>query len=196
MSTVNLLPVEIILERKRKVAQGRIVKMTTAVAVVLILGFAALFMLTLQVKRNVTTTETKRLALETEIATYQPVVELQGVVNNKVDMLRLAMGNTFGWRDTMSALGVNIPANVWLTNVAVTRDSEQGFMTLRGLTYNHPSTASWVESLQGIEGVSDVRVSFSAAEETDDEKLVRFEVRAVVGVGDLYEPLKRGEDNE
>jgi Tfp pilus assembly protein PilN len=105
------------------------------------------------------------------------------------------MGSPLSWRDTLGALGVHIPSNVWLTNVSVLQqDGETGTVMLRGLTYDHPSTASWVTALEKVPGVSDVRVVYSAEETVDNRTLIRFEVRAAVAAGEPFEPLKREGD--
>lgn len=193
MVKINLLPAALVVERKHKAVQLRLLKSATLVAAVLAVGVAALFMLTLQVKRQTAAVTQQRVGLEAEIAAYESAVQLQNSVNSKRELLQSAMGPDFGWRDTLSALGVNIPANVWLTNVAITREAEQGLLTLRGLTYDHPSTANWVSALQAVAGIFDVRLTYSAFEETEEKTLVRFEIRANVGTGELYDPLKRGE---
>jgi Tfp pilus assembly protein PilN len=193
MIRINLLPAAVVAERKRRAAQARMMRLAALAAVVLACGVGAFYMLTLQIKKETAAVVQQRMALEAEIAAYQPVVQLQATVNSRAELLKAAMGNEFSYRNLMVALGINIPNNVWLTNVTVSREGEQGSLVLRGLTYDHPSTAKWVSSLQAAEGISDVRISYSAAEEIEDEDLIRFELRAQVGTGEIYEPLKRGE---
>jgi hypothetical protein len=191
MVKINLLPPEILAGRQRRKVRAKLLNVAVFVAILLVAGFGAQFYLTMQVNAQVKATEENRLAVEQEVARYAPVVELQGRVNKKRNLLGEAMGTPLAWRDTLGALGIHIPSNVWLTNVALVQNEDTGMVTLRGLTYDHPSTANWVDKLQRIPGVSDVRVQFSAEETVERLELVRFEIRASVTAGEEYDPLRK-----
>ncbi|HHX74570.1 MAG TPA: hypothetical protein GX699_06675, partial [Firmicutes bacterium] len=130
----------------------------------------------------------QRAAVEKAAERYEPLVELQQSVNVKKELLTVAMGAEFGWRETLAALGAKIPADVWLTNMDLIFEDEYGMLTLYGLTYNHPATARWAEELATAGNISAVRIGFSAVEKSEDSELVRFELRAQVAPGELYQP--------
>ena len=194
MIKVNLLPPEIVAERSRKATQARLMKMAGMLIIVLMAGVGVQFMLTLQLRGQVHATVNERLAVEAQVAEYVSFVELQSSVNSKNNLVKTAMGYPLKWRDTLAALGVHIPGNVWLSNVFIAHDKEKGNLVLRGFTYDHPSVANWVTILQEIPGISDVRVLFSAEEVMDIEELVRFEIKVTVATDQEFDPLaKRGE---
>ncbi|EEG78353.1 PilN domain-containing protein [Dethiobacter alkaliphilus] len=191
MIKINLLPPEIVEERKRKAVHRKILSVVVAVVVALALGFGVLFAATLQVRNDIQALETERAAVEAEVATYQPYVQLQNQVNNKNELLQSAMGTQVKWRETLGSLGLHIPDNVWLNNVSLSMGDEEGTLLVRGETFDHPSTAGWITALSEMPGIADVRTSFSAEE---GEEFVRFEMRAVVDAVELFDPLaERGE---
>jgi Ca2+/H+ antiporter len=85
MIKINLLPPEIIAQRKRRASQGRAGRLAVLLAIVLIAAFAVQMLFTLQVKAKIKSVSGTRLVVETDIEKYAPVVELQGRVNNKIE---------------------------------------------------------------------------------------------------------------
>lgn len=193
MIKINLLPSEVILARKQAAGKAKIMKAAGLLALVAVICFGLLFTATWRVKSKIAHITGERAETEAQIAAFAPLVQLQSQVNSKSTLLAAAMGAQFGWRDTLSALGSHIPSNVWLTNAALSFEGEGAVMILRGLTYDHPSTAKWAETLGGVPGISSVMIVFSAEEMVDNTNIVRFELRAEVAAGEAYEPLKRGE---
>ena len=194
MIKINLLPPEIVEERKRKAVQKKFLGGVFVFAVILAAGFGVLLAATLQVRNDIRTIESERAVVEAEVATYQPYVQLQNRVNAKEDVLQTAVGMQLSWRETLGALGLHIPDNVWLTNVSVTMGEDAGSLLVRGQTFDHPATAGWITALAEVPGISDVRTSFSADESSEDEASVRFEMRARVDAVAVFEPLaERGE---
>jgi Tfp pilus assembly protein PilN len=190
---INLLPPEILVERKRKAGQARLMKGFGLVVLLLVFGFGGLFAVTLQVKGRAADLAAERAAVEAEVATYAPYVELQTSLNVRDGLVRNAMGNPLGWGEVLSDMGSFIPSNVWLTNFALISSEGQGQLTMRGVTYDHPSTARWVATLHDIPGLTDIRSTFSAVETVHTIEMVRFEIRAVVFAGE-FDPFSRGSE--
>lgn len=191
MIKVNLLPPEMRAEMKARVNKLKAFKLVGAVALLLGLSFALFFSLTLQLKRQVFVKERVRLAVEAEEAVFAPYLQMKNRIERQAGLLKIAMGLPLPWRDTLSALGSHIPQNVWLTNLALSKNGE---LVLQGLTFDHPAVASWLVELAEIPGVSNVRLVFSAEEAAEQGFLVRFEVRAALAAGQEYAPLQgRGE---
>ncbi|MDW7683207.1 MAG: PilN domain-containing protein [Bacillota bacterium] len=194
MIRINLLPPEIVEERQRKAVRARNFKGTVFVLVLLMAGFGGLMTLTLQTRSQLYALKERHTEVNTEIKTYAPVVGLQGEVNNRTGLVQSAMGPQLAWREALSLVGSHIPENVWLTNFSLAMGEDgHGEMVMRGLTYDHPSTARWISTLEDVQGFTDIRASFSAEETVDESELVRFEVRVSVTAEEEYDPLSRGE---
>ncbi len=196
MVKINLLPASLLAERKRQRAQGRFLLLSGVVMLVLAAGFGFLFIQTMEIKSRLAVVSAERAAVEAEIARYSVYTKLQAEVNSKAGILKKVMGRPLPWVEVLEEVGAVIPPNVWLTDFLLTagKEGEAGQLTLRGLTYDHPSTARWVAALREVNGVADVRVMFSAEEKKDNIMLVRFEVRAGLLPGVEYDPLaKKGE---
>lgn len=195
MIKINLLPPEILAERKRRAAQVRLVRWFGIIILFLAIGFSGLFAATQQVKGKAADLTAERVAVEAEVAAYTPYVELQASLSVMDDMVKNAMGKPLGWVEVLSDMGSFIPSNVWLTNFSlISGQEENGQLAMRGITYDHPSTARWMATLQDIPGLTNIQSIFSAVETVDDIELVRFEIKAVVVAGEEYDPLKRGDE--
>jgi Tfp pilus assembly protein PilN len=193
MIKINLLPQEIQAERKSKSSQGKMMQGIVFLVVLLVAAFGGIMAMTLQGGSRVLALEAQRAQLQAEIDSYAPVVALQGQVNNRAELVTEVMGPQLPWREALTSVGIHIPENVWLTNFSLRMDGEHGEMNMRGITFDHPSAASWIGTLYEIQGFSNVRTSFSAEEAMNDEERVRFEVSTLVTADVEYDPLAKGE---
>lgn len=196
MIRINLLPPEILAERKRRAAQARLMKGFAIIVVLLAICLGGLFIATLQIKGRAADLAAERAVVEAEVATYVPYVELQASLNARDALVRKAMGKPLGWSEVLSDIGSFIPSNVWLTNFSLIAagQEENGQLVMRGVTYDHPSTARWVATLHDIPGLTNIRSVFSAVETVDDNEVVRFEIRAGVVAGEEFDPFVRGDE--
>lgn len=195
MIKINLLPPEILVERKRRAAQARLIKGFGIIVVLLVVGLGGLFMATLQVKGRAADLAAQRAVVEAEMVQYAPYVEMQASINARNGLVKTAMGNPLAWGEVLNDLGVVIPSNVWLTNLSLVYDqAESGQLVVRGLTYDHPSTARWVTALLDISSLTDIRTSFSVVDTLENQSLVRFEIKAAVPAGEGFDPFARRDE--
>lgn len=193
MIRINLLPLEIVEQRRKKAVQFKFLKGLLILAVVFALGFNILFALTLQVRGTAAGLQQQRAEVEAQTEQYLPYQQLQSNINQRSELIKTAMGMQPAWRDVLGAVGVRIPANVWLTNFSMNKGDEDAVVLLRGLTYDHPSTARWAETLVNTAGIGEVFLSFSVEETVDTKSLVRFEIRLNVAADGEFKPLGRDE---
>lgn len=189
MIRINLLPPEIVEQRRKKAVQLTFLKGILILAVVFALGFNILFALTLKVKGTVAGLQQQRTQVEAQTEQYLPYQQLQSKISVRSELIKSAMGLQPAWRDVLGAIGVRIPSNVWLTNFSMNQGDGQAVVLLRGLTYDHPSTARWAETLVNTAGIGEVFCSFSAEETVDTKTLVRFEIRLNVAADGEFKPL-------
>lgn len=193
MIRINLLPSEIVEQRRKKAVQFKFLKGLLILAVVFALGFNILFAITLKVKGTAAGLQQQRAQVVAQTEQYLPYQQLQSNVIKRSELIKTAMGLQPAWRDVLGAVGVRIPANVWLTNFSMNKGDEHAVVLLRGLTYDHPSTARWAETLVNTAGIGEVFLSFSAEETVDTKTLVRFEIRLHVAADGEFQPLGRDE---
>lgn len=196
MVKINLLPSELKTKRSIQEKQARFLAVAGLIVLLQVAVFAFVFIQNMGRLNRLEAIEAEKAAVEAEIAQFSVYSQLQSDVNNKVSLLKKAMGMPLPWLEILENLGNAIPSNVWLTDFVLVQPggTEAGEMTIRGLTYDHPSTARWTEALRDVDNVSDVRVMFSAEENVQNVTLVRFELRAKLLPVSEYEPLAgRGE---
>lgn len=198
MVRINLLPANMLRERGRQRAQKRFLLLMGLIIILLSGCFGFLYMNTLEVGGRLAALTAERVIVEAEVGRYEVYTKMQSDVNLRRDMLKGAMGSPLLWVEVLEDIGTVIPPNVWLTDLLLSQDVDPegsfGQLTLRGVTYDHPSTSRWVTALREVGGVIDARVMHSSEETIQDDELVRFELRAVVLPGAEFDPLTgRGE---
>lgn len=196
MVRINLIPSELKTKRSIQEKQARFLAVAGLIVLLQVAVFAFVFLQNMGRLNRLEAIEAEKAAVDAEIAQFSVYSQLQSDVNNKVSLLKKAMGMPLPWLEILENLGNAIPSNVWITDFVLAQpgEMEAGEMTIRGLTYDHPSTARWIQSLRDVEDVTDVRVMFSSEENVQNATLVRFELRARLLPVNEYEPLAgRGE---
>ncbi|NLN07158.1 MAG: PilN domain-containing protein [Firmicutes bacterium] len=180
MVKINLLPAEFVAEQRRKLLQNRCLLAVLPLVALLFCISGNLYCLAQQMAAEITVMQKQLEFVEREVEKYGPFLELQRCVSLKKNLLAVAMGAEFGWREMLAALETRIPTNVRLTNLELVFNGLPGTLTLYGMTDSHPAAAGWAEALEAVPGISGVQISFSTVEQGDDGKQVRFKLWAQI----------------
>ena len=183
MVRINLLPIEIQATREQARQQVRLVVTGLVVAFIMVGFYVFLLSQTAVVRAHLEDVETEHAEVEAGIASYAPYVELQGAVGRRADQISDAMGASPDWMHVLLAISRDIPGGVWLTDLRLSADhgdEEDGYLHMQGYTYDHPSTARWLEGMEEISYFADVRCSFTVTDLFRGLDLVRFEMSARV----------------
>ncbi|NLM46292.1 MAG: PilN domain-containing protein [Firmicutes bacterium] len=194
MIKINLLPAEIAAEQRRKSRQKWCSLAVLLLAALLLGIFGKLDCLAQQTAAEIAGIQKQRAFVERDIEQYEPLSELQKSLDVKKNLLTIAMGAEFGWRETLAELGGQIPASVRLTNLELVFDGASGTLTLHGLADSHSAAADWAGVLEAVPNISGVRINFSSLEQGADGELVRFKLEAEVFTGELPQPAGRSEE--
>ena len=125
-----------------------------------------------------------------DIKTNMPInIQLTAFSVNKSKNQAEAVGSN-------KAVQGQIPA---LSNTATTKSattsSATGELDLQGLSANYASVGEWLEGMNKLPYLSDVRCLFSSKEEHNGQKVVRFEIKATL-VSDNSQAGKAGASSE
>lgn len=197
MVRINLLPPRIVEARKQR---RRRMMWTSIGGVILVLVVGAyLYLLTSNValRAELDSLEQQRATTEAEIATYAPLRALEAELEDKTVTLVRAMGRPPHWQTVLVTLGRDIPQNVWLTQLRISSRHDTngeaevatpttGQIQMRGVTFNHPGTAQWIQGMHSIEHFTDIRCAFSAVQAYQGMTLVVFEMSSAVDRGEPY----------
>ncbi len=197
MVKINLLPPELLVERERKRRQSKLIMIGASVGIVILCVFVYLLSATLHMRSEVAELQKQRALVESRIESYAPYAAIQADVIAKAALLKTAMGKPPEWSVMLASIVEHIPENIWLTDMTVNYpppgDTEQkGQVTMRGATFDHPSTALWLSNIKEIPGVDNVRCVFSTEESQMGQELINFEIKATLLPGSEYEPLEGG----
>ncbi len=198
MIRVNLIPPEILFERRRERRRARVIVACTVLMAFALAGYGWLAAATWQQREELISLQHQREVLKAEVARFSPYNQLQAEVSARAGHLKNAMGTQPAWQHVMKSLGAAIPSNVWLTDFTASylpSDSKNakaaGQVLIRGWTYDHPSVARWLSSLYEVSLLTDVRCVFSSVEYYQGEDLIQFEIRATLLPGEQYDPFVR-----
>lgn len=193
MVRINLLPPRIVEARKQR--KRRMMWMSIGGAVLLLAVSAYVYLLSSNaaLRAELDSLEQRRVDIEAEIATYAPLRALEIELDDRTATMVRAMGSPPPLQTVLVALGRNIPDNVWLTQLRITSQHDTngeaqttGQVQMRGVTFNHPGTAQWIEDMHMIEHMSNIRCAFSAVQVYQGMTLVVFEMSSSVSPGETY----------
>ncbi len=196
MVRINLLPPRIVQARKQR--RRRMMWVSIGGAVLLLVVGAYFYLLTSNValRAELDSLQEERAATEAEIATYAPLRALEAELDDRMATMVRAMGRPPHWQGVLVTLGRDIPENVWLTQLRITSRHDTngeeaeapatGQVQMRGVTFNHPGTAQWIEDMHGIEHLSDIRCVYSTVGTYQGMTLVVFEMSSAVDRGQPY----------
>lgn len=194
MVRINLLPTEIQQAREHMRRQRWLILAGAAVAVIMLALYGFLLNQTAAVRTQVEDVEVEETQVQAAVASYAPHVELQGAVSRRSSQIAAALGSSPDWTQLFLNISGDIPGGVWLTDLGLTAgrgEEETGELVMQGYTYDHPATARWLEDMEEISHLTDVRCSYSAADEFRGYNVVRFEVKAGLP-GEARDLLKAG----
>lgn len=192
MKNISILPPEVkqrFKQRKRK----RILVLGSVVVLVAFVIFYGLLYLAAQVsKMELRDLQNQRAGVEEQIDRLQEYKEMKEQAEAAEDLLMEAMGTVPHWDILMRDFGIYIPQGVWLTEVNASYQGERGDLTLRGWAQSHILTGRWLEELQEVPGLGEVRIGFSAEGDYMEWPHVQFEINAEIMPGDPEAWLEGG----
>lgn len=136
---INLLPPEIRARRERQQKRRVVLALAGAVLVFFIVIYGALWLATLQVRAEVAQLQQERLELENKFPALQQYAQLQNQVRQAEGLIKEAVGTSPDWVSIFENIGLNIPVNVWLSDLSFTGDNAGN---KQGPTSGNSSTAA------------------------------------------------------
>lgn len=172
LPSINLLPEEMVAERKLRRVKG--------VAALVVVGAAVavggLFLLAHSrvagAERNLAATEQTGATLQGDVAQFATVAPRYALKDAAEARQTSAMGQQILWSSYLNDLSMSIPDNVWLKGMSVKpvapgtttltgADSESlGQISFDGVALSHNDVAAWLESLK-LKGLADPSFSSS-----------------------------------
>ena len=114
----------------------------------------------------------------------------------KLDTLTSATKATEQWFNLMDYMTVNIPKSVWLTNMKTTSspDAEAGItISIGGYSLNHDEIGEILLRLEACPDLEGVTLKFSQERLIDQNKLLEFEINAVLHGSRVMKKVKEKE---
>jgi Tfp pilus assembly protein PilN len=186
MNHVSLLPPEIKKRRLEEKKQGLLVRIVIAIFLVVMCIYAFLLVSTFLTRSNLESLRLEREAVENQVAALSEYEVLYNNVNAAEARLNAAMGSIPLWTEFLQGLGLTLPPGVTLNNLALTYESENGTLNMRGWTYSHSDVADMLDKLETLEQIADVRVRVSTETVTAGQETVQFTVDAVLLPGPQF----------
>ncbi|MFZ5596492.1 MAG: PilN domain-containing protein [Bacillota bacterium] len=204
---INLLPPEIIARREQAKKQKKIITASVAAVVALLFIWGVLALITAKTWLDVSQIKKQRVALEEQSKQYQQYADMQAKVDQIRGLLRQAMGTPPEWEKLLNNIAADVPGGVWLTDISVKKEDKPaaqtaqntqggspaapaatasaGEMTIQGYASDKNSLADWLDQLNTVDGISDVRCQFLAE---SGQQMDQFEIKVKIKPGPAFDP--------
>lgn len=203
---VNLLPDEILAERKLKRTQAALGALVLAVTGVVATGFLLASAAVTTAEQDLEAERTRTQALTAQEAEYAEVPLVMGQVEAAVQAQGQAMAQDVLWFEYLNRLSASYPKDVWLRDMAVVmaapttdpaasagegRSGAVASITFNGTGLVHSDVAAWLDALDTIKGFQNATYSTAERTEVDGRVVVDFTSTVEVSVDALslrFEP--------
>ncbi len=192
MKNISLLPPEIAQNQKKKESQRYYYYSIIGLAFLLLIVFISLLTVTLSNKSRADSTMEQRLSMEKQIDELQHYGDMQEAVNESEEMLISALGTSPYWYEIIRELSLSFSANIWLSDVAASYEDEPGELVIRGRAQRYDSIAFWLEEVEKIRGLRDVRLRSTQEQSSAAGPVFSFEALIYIEKGEPFELLREG----
>ncbi|MGI6124454.1 MAG: hypothetical protein ACOYIG_09795 [Acetivibrionales bacterium] len=135
--------------------------------------------------------------VEAQIAENNDLLTMSNNVNILLKDATLAAGENPEWGKLITAIGNSVPESISLSNIKMEFDNQSGFCTIDGVGLTHNSVSEWIQRLEEVTGIDEIRCSLSAlSDKLKDNSPVVFEVGFTVVPGKGYQLPMGVTDNE
>ena len=191
---VNLLPGEVTQGRRLKSIKKLLIAALLVVVLIATLAYAGALWLASTAAADLAAEQAETARLQDEKAQYGEVPVVLGAISQAESARQQGMSGEILWPQYLEALRAVTPSGVSYDSMAVTVGAPgtpyggtgnplaavdtigQVSFTARSTTL--PDTASWIDAIEGVKGMSDPW--FSSASLTESEGVVYYQVEATV----------------
>ena len=192
MIRISLLPPELKKQQRSREMKGTYLKIAAGVAAVFLLIFLSLLLLTMGANRELDRLRSERQVLEQQIAQLREYEVMEAKINELNDLGREVVGRQPNWGTLLASVGDNLPAEVWLTDIASAAVEDAREVTIRGFAPGHRLVADWLNEMHELESLENIRAQFSSESIVDGQTQIQFEIKAFVIPEEPQSPLERG----
>ncbi len=192
MTRISLLPSDLRKRQRSQENRDMYIKIGVGVVAVFLILFASLFLLTLNVNRELDAVRNQRQLVDQQIAQLREYEIIATKISDLDNLGRVAVGQVPDWSGLLISIGEEIPAGVYLTDFTGTQIGEDRVMTLKGMAPSHVMAAEWLEELLAFEKLDDVSFQISSETLIDGQPRFVYEIKAAVIPEEPESPLERG----
>ncbi|MBF7082140.1 hypothetical protein IT084_04005 [Desulfallas sp. Bu1-1] len=140
--SINLLPPEI-LARQEQQRRMHLLLVACALVLAIVAGaYSALTINTIKARAEVARLQREREALESKIQSLEQYAGIQDQVTRTGSLVRRAVGTPPDWARVLAGIGLDMPVNIWLTDLSATYKVDESNKAPAGQGGDNPRESS------------------------------------------------------
>lgn len=186
---VNLLPPEILAERRLRRTQAGLAAVVLATTGAVVVGFVVATASAGAAQSDLDTANATTTTLLAEQTKYAEVPQVLAQVDAAQAARATAMQTDVLWYDYLSHMAASYPKDIWLDDVTMTASAPAAAavvdptglthpgvatITINGTARRHSDVADWLDVLTATPGFDDATYSVAVREDIDTTALVAF----------------------
>lgn len=191
MYKVSLLPNHYILQNQARKRKDKLLKISLVVMCTLFAVYAASVILHTAVKNEFRTLQKENKRVLEEISELEYLSALNNDINAIYNRAKTAVGNNPDWNKLIVDIGNSTPETIGITNMELSYEGGNGTGKIMGLALDHSTVSAWLETLNELIEITDVRCSFLTQTQESADDLVQFEITMKLRPGSGYMITRR-----
>jgi len=186
MYKVSLLPKYYIQENELRKRQYKLLRITLMVMCVLLAIYTLLILMHASKKNELIGLRRENRELLKNISELEYLTALNNDINTLYNRAKNAAGNNPDWDKLILSIGSTVPETVGIINIEFNCLGETKTGLIRGLAIDHDTVSDWLETLNGLSEISDVKCVFSTQSQENSDDFVQFEITMNLNTGSGY----------
>lgn len=176
MYNVSLLPNEY--RALNKLARKKDATLLIAIVIMccFLLAYLVISIVSINKDSMLKEAEAKDLVLENKIALLLDLEKLNDDVKKQSNQMQTAVGTTPVWADLVATIGNAVKPYITITSIDTSYEKDIGECAISGISYDYDSVSMFIEELEAIPEIENVKCSFSNQVYFENDSASSFDI--------------------
>lgn len=176
MYSVSLLPSEYKAIHQNARKKDILLLIAIGVIGVLTVIYLTLYIAVLNMEKEYLVLQDENVDILIQIDKLDDIEPLYSQVNSLLARAVAAKGMNPKWDELIACIGNSVPESVGLSSISLQYNGTNQQCVIEGTANNHQAVAQWLEVLETVEGIDQIKCSFSTVQQQEIDTVSKFKL--------------------